>query len=163
MSMTLNRIGRTASQPDVMHLDNNTNWIIQNWLEGKQRVLKLEWIMHQMETWLNACGVLMWSCISAVKSVTVPLFFFLCKSQICRMPLSINPTALSKNSRLQMTNIKTIPIGTKRDFMRLMMATWCLLPQPTMTHFCQEPPLPADCLIQYHLLLWVFTFLCKPH
>lgn len=31
-------------------------------------------------------------------------FFFLCKSQICGTSLSINPAALSKNSRLQMTN-----------------------------------------------------------
>lgn len=160
MSMTINRIGRTTTQHDVMHLDNNTNWIVQNWLEGQQRVLKLEWIMYQMETWLNACSALMWSCISAVKSVTIPVFFSSVKVRFAECRRRSIPPHFPKihDSKWQ---IKTISIGTKRDFTRLMMATWCL-PQPTMTllHFCKEPPLPADCLIQYHLLLWVFTFLC---
>lgn len=37
-----------------------------------------------------------------------PFIFFLCKSQIYGMSLSINPAALSKNSRLQLTNQNNI-------------------------------------------------------
>lgn len=108
---------------------------------------------------MQQCGSPAWSCVSVTRSIRIP-FYFLCKLQICRMSLLINPAS---NSVLQ-DGSKQYRSQQKRYFMELLCnpttLTQALLPQPLIV-ICSVP-LQAERLISYQPPPWIFSRLCEP-